>query len=138
MKYFMPTTERNKYFEYRKQRAIEKANYQAQADVSEARRDGEIAVETNRRDTRIKKAQLEQEAKLAENENLKTIEVSNAQLEVIRSENFEKSEIARIEAEMAAKEKQAILQRDVNTKLKVCSFLHDLFCNYICPIGTTN
>ncbi|KAG2386831.1 hypothetical protein C9374_001866 [Naegleria lovaniensis] len=110
--------ERNKYFEYRKQRAIEKANYQAQADVSEARRDGEIAVEANRRDTRIKKAQLEQEAKLAENENLKTIEISNAQLEVIRSENFKKSEIAKIEAEMAAKERSAILQREVNTKLK--------------------
>ncbi|EFC37272.1 predicted protein [Naegleria gruberi] len=110
--------ERNKYFEYRKQIAIEKANYQSQADVSEAKKEGDVTMELNRRDTRIRMAQLEQEARLSENENAKSVSISNAELEIIKAENLRKSEIAKIESHMAAKERQAELQRSVNTKLK--------------------
>lgn len=110
--------ERNKYFEYRKQIAIEKANYQSQADVSEAKKEGDVTMELNRRDTRIRMAQLEQEARLSENENAKSVSISNAELEIIKAENLRKSEIAKIESNMAAKERQAELQRSVNTKLK--------------------
>lgn len=45
--------ENNKYFEYRKQREIETANYEAQVSVSLAKRNGEICVSKNTGATRI-------------------------------------------------------------------------------------
>ncbi|KAL9656692.1 hypothetical protein ABK040_002960 [Willaertia magna] len=110
--------ENNKYFEYRKKRAIEKANYESQADVAEARREGEIAVELNRKETRIRVAQYEQEAKLSENKREEEIAKSTAALEIVRAENQKKIEIARIEAELAAKEREAELQKSVNIRIK--------------------
>ena len=43
---------------------MEKANYQAQADVSRERKEGEIGVKESSRDTRIKIAQFEQVCKI--------------------------------------------------------------------------
>lgn len=57
----------NKYFSFRKQRAIEGANYEAQSDVSEARKKGVIAVQERERDVAIAKAQMEAEVTDAEN-----------------------------------------------------------------------
>ena len=66
---------------------------------------------------------MEKEARLAENENFKTIEISNADLEVIKAENNRRSEIAKIESEMAAKERTAELQKLVNQRIKVCDII---------------
>jgi flotillin len=60
--------EDNKYFAYRKKRAIETANYDAQVEVAEARKKGEIGVKEREKDTRVTVAQLDTEATLAENE----------------------------------------------------------------------
>lgn len=46
--------EKNMYFAYRKQRAIQRANYEAQVEVSEAKKLGEIGVKERDRDTVFK------------------------------------------------------------------------------------
>lgn len=92
----------NRYFEYRKKRAIETANYESQAQVAAARRDGEIGVEDARRATRIEVARMEQEAKLAENERNQKVAMSNAELARVRAEADRIAQIAAVEANMAA------------------------------------
>jgi len=110
--------ENNKYFEYRKKRAIEKANYEAQIDVSTSQREGEIGIETNRRTTRITIAKLEQEAKIQENEREQEIAKSNAQLAEVRAEANRVSEVAKIEAEMAAENRKIELQKEIELRKK--------------------
>lgn len=60
--------EHNKYFAYRKQRAIESANYEAQVEVAEAKKHGEIELKHREKDTRVNCARLDTEATVAENE----------------------------------------------------------------------
>ena len=60
--------EHNKYFTYRKQRAIESANYDAQVEVAEARKMGEIGLKQREKDTRVTVPQLDTQATVAENE----------------------------------------------------------------------
>ena len=110
--------EQNKYFECRKQRAIQTANFQAQRDVAQAKKDGEIGIEQNRIMTRIAVASLEQEAKLAENERAKPVAISNAELAKVVAEASRASEVANIEANMAARERESELQRQVEMRRK--------------------
>lgn len=108
--------EKNKYFEYRKKRAIETANYEAQVDVAEARKQGEIGVKERDGTIRIETARIERDAKLEENEREKAVAVSNAELQKVQAESERVAEIARIEAEMAAKEREIELQKHVESR----------------------
>jgi flotillin len=106
----------NKYFEYRKQRAIETANYEAQVQVAEAKKIGEIGVQERLRDTRIARAEMDQAAILAENKREEMVEQSKADLEEVKAESFKRSEIAKINAEMMAKQTDMELQRELEEK----------------------
>ena len=108
--------EDNKYFEYRKQRAIQTANYEAQVEVAKAKQMGEVGVEKNDGEIRIAKALIEQEAKIKENEREKAIALSNAELNEIRAESMRRSEVARIESEMIAKTREMEMQRELDEK----------------------
>ena len=61
--------ENNKYFIYRKQRAIEMANNEAREDVAKATKHGDIAVSNQRTETRIAKAENEKTASVEESKN---------------------------------------------------------------------
>ena len=78
--------EKNKYFEYRKQRATESANHQAQIDVAQAKMEGKIGVAQREGKTRIETSQIEQQAKTAENLRSQSIATSNAELSVVEAE----------------------------------------------------
>lgn len=108
--------DKNKYFEYRKKRAIETANYEAQVEVSSAKKDGEIGVAKNIGETRIATAEIERDAKVKENEREMIIAQSNAELRVVEAEATKRAEIAKIEADMAAKERENELQKEVEIK----------------------
>lgn len=88
----------NKYFIYRKQRAIETANYNAQVDVAEAKRHGELGKAEKEKDTRIGKAQYEQEATLKENNFAKMTSDSNTELSIVNIENNRKEKFAVLDA----------------------------------------
>ena len=106
----------NKYFEYRKKRAIETANYEAQVEVSLAEKNGKIGVAKNIGHTRIATAEIERDAKVKENEREKTIAQSNAELNEVEAEAMRRSNMAKIEAEMATKIREVELQREVDIK----------------------
>jgi len=55
---------------------------------------------------------------LAENEREKAISISDTNLSIVRSDNSKKTEIARIEASLAAKEREAELQKLVNIRIR--------------------
>lgn len=90
---------KNKYFEYRKQRAIETANYEAQISVSEARKTGEIGVQERQRDTAIALATLNMETKVIENERQQKILWSESQLAQEKASAHQAAEMKRIETE---------------------------------------
>ena len=110
--------EKNKYFEYRKQRAIETANYEAQGAVAEAQRDGETRVAEMVRDARIRKAQFEQEAKIKENEMKQLVAQSDAQLAVSKAEAQQKGEIVETQARMAVRQKEMDLLKTLTEREK--------------------
>lgn len=108
--------EQNKYFEYRKQRAIQTANYQAQVEVAEAKKDGEIGVAAREGEIRKQTAEIERDAKVAENERNKVVAASNAELKVVEAESERSAEMAEVEARMKVAEREAELQREVEIK----------------------
>ncbi len=110
--------EDNKYFVYRKQRAIQTANYDAQIAVAEAKKKGEIGVQQNTRDNRIAQAQLQKDAIIKENDREEEIAISNAKLAKVKAESQRISEIANIEAEVAAKQRSVELERVLYEKKK--------------------
>jgi flotillin len=110
--------EHNKYFVYRKQRAIETANYQAQVDVAEAKKTGELGVYEKEKDIRIGKAGFEQEAKLRENERNQAIAKSDADLSVIRVESKRIEQLAQIEADSSNEIRKQELQKQIEEKRK--------------------
>lgn len=70
----------NKFFEYRKKRAIEMANYDSQKDVAFAQKEGEIGIKKHETERRIRKAELEKESQVAENVRDGEIAQSTAKL----------------------------------------------------------
>lgn len=91
--------EDNEYFKFRKQRAIQTANYEAQVDVARAKRDGETGMKEQERDTRIMVSEMERAATLKENEQRGFIAQSNAELAQIREEARKQEQIAKIQAD---------------------------------------
>jgi flotillin len=106
----------NKYFEYRKKRAIETANYEAQVEVSKAKRDGDIGVARNVGDTRVATAEIERDATLKENEREKIILKSNAEVKEVEAEAHRVTEVSRIEADMAAQTRENELLKEVEQR----------------------
>ena len=106
----------NRYFEYRKKRAIETANYEAQVEVSKAKRDGEIGVAKNEGETRIATAEIERDATIKENEREMVIANSNAELKKVEAEAYRIAEIAKIEAEQYASIRRHELEKEVALK----------------------
>lgn len=108
--------ENNKYFTYRKQRAIESASCDAQVEVSEARKMGEIGMKQRDKETRVTVAKLDTEATLAENERRAEIANSEASLQEIRAQANKRAEVANIEANLTARSREAELQSLVEVK----------------------
>lgn len=103
----------NKYFEFRKQRAIETANYEAQVDVAEAKRLGEIGIADKEGKIRMAKANIERDAKLEENLRDENIARSNANLAKTRSEAKQIEMIADIEAHNNSKIREEEMKKKV-------------------------
>ena len=107
------TSEDNKYFTYRKQRAIEIANYEAKVDVAEAKKFGEIGIHERQRDTRIALSQLDADAKRQENTRCEEVELSTATLEESKANAKQRISLANIEATMEVKNFESDLQQVV-------------------------
>lgn len=110
--------EHNKYFVYRKQRAIETANYQSQVEVAEAKKSGELGKSERERDIRIGKAQFEQDARIKENERSQTIASSDADLKVVQAESDRRENLAKIEAEATNEIRKQELMKQIEEKRK--------------------
>jgi len=108
--------DKNRYFEYRKQRAIETANYEAQISVAEARKNGEIGVQERHKDTAIALASLNMETKLVENERAQKIAWSESQLAQQKAAAHQAAEMKRIEAETATQEFEQTRLKEVERK----------------------
>lgn len=122
--------EHNKYFEYRRQRAIQTANYQAQVDVANAKKEGELGVQERDRDIRIQSAKYQQEYTIQENDRKKEIAVSNAELREIEADSNKRAEIARIKAELSNEMQKYELLKQVEDKRREqeeSKFRADLF-----------
>ena len=105
--------EKNMYFEYRKRRAIETANYEAQVEVSRAQRDGEIGVKDNEAEARKRKAELDMAATVKENEARQRIVQSEADLERKRQEARLAVERAAVETDNEVQRRNHELQKEV-------------------------
>ena len=108
--------ENNKYFAYRKQNAVETANYESQVAVAEARKHGEIGLKQREAETRITVAKINTETTISVNERIGEVAVSNAKLKEVQAEANRRGEIAKVEAEQAALLRAAELQIGVETQ----------------------
>lgn len=106
--------EKNKYFEYRKKRAIETANYEAQASVAKAQREGESEVAIEESINRQNKAKAMMEAQLIENENKVKEAESQAILSQAEAEAKRIRDVAFVEAQQATNHKEIELQTEVD------------------------
>lgn len=104
------------YLAARERKKLAEAVQQSEIDVAEATRDGDIGKKERERDTRMKTAAMEASAILTENENRQQIAKSQAELAVVEAEARRLSEISRVESEMAAKQREIELQKDVNIR----------------------
>jgi len=114
----------NLYFSYRKQRAIETANYEAQVSVAEAKKDGdrgiaeatkegELAKKDRERLTRQRVAELDAAAVVTENLQMEERARSCASLAEVEAESNRRANVSRIESEGAAMVREQQLQRVV-------------------------
>lgn len=106
--------EKNKYFEYRKKRAIETANYEAQASVAKAQREGESEVAIEESINRQNKAKAMMEAQLVENENKIKEAESLAKLSEAEAEAKKIRDVAFTQAEQAKKQREIELQTEID------------------------
>lgn len=97
--------DKNKYFEYRKQRAIEIASNEARRDVAEAQKQGDIDVSERVRDTRINVAQNEKDVKVAEYARRK---------EILEAESI----VAQQEAETKKIREQSLVKATQNVEIE--------------------
>eukprot|EP01083_Nonionella_stella_P172549 592555_1 len=93
--------ENNKFFEYRKQRAIQNANNEARAAVAEAQKKGDIAVAERKKDTDIRLALVHKEQTVYKNEQDIEIAVSDTKIAEAQAQQKRLSQIANVEAENA-------------------------------------
>ena len=108
--------DKNKFFEYRKQRAIQTANYEAQKDVSRAQKEGEIGVATQEAERKTEVARLHKEYINAENLRKAEIALSQADLAEAEALSTKRTDIANVEAKVAAQERQVELEKQLFIK----------------------
>lgn len=106
----------NKYFEYRKKRAVETANNEARGAVAEARKSGDIAVSDRERDTRISIARNEREAKVEEYTMDKQKLEAEAELAKQMALTKQIREVALMKATQEVLIEQQKLQREIEEK----------------------
>jgi flotillin len=112
-------TERNGQMGYlaaRERKKLSQAVQQSEIDVAEATRIGDIGKKERKRDTQMSVAAMNASAILRENENQQEIAKSKADLAVVQAEFDRISEISKLEAIMAEKDREIELQREINTK----------------------
>lgn len=108
--------EKNKFFEYRKQRAIETANNHAKKDVAQAQKEGEIGMKKQETEKRIKVAELDKNSIQAENQRLGEIAKSKAELAEAEALSKKRTDIANVQAKVAAQKRQAELKKELYIK----------------------
>jgi len=106
----------SKYFENMRQKKLSEAENNAKVDIAEARKHGDIGQKEREATTRQRVATFEAETVLKENDMQQTIEKSGAELNVVKSEAFQRTEIAKIEAVNNAKMKETMLQKQVEVE----------------------
>lgn len=106
----------SEYFERVRQKKRSEAENNAKINIAEAQKTGDIGQKEKQATTRQQVAQLESETVLKENERQQEIEKSKAELAVVKAQALQKTEIARIEAENAAKSREADLQKEVEQR----------------------
>ncbi|OQS03114.1 hypothetical protein THRCLA_04576 [Thraustotheca clavata] len=90
------------YLEARERKKLANTLQDAEIDVADANKRGDIEQKIRQRDTRVAVANMEKEAQLTENEQQAAIANSKAELAIIEGEAQRKIEIAKIEAEQLA------------------------------------
>lgn len=108
--------ENNKYFEYRKQRAIEMANNEARRDVAEAQKQGDVAVSERSRDTRMALANNEKEARVEEYARQQEMLIAEAEVAKQESETKQIRDVTMMRALQAVEIKKQELQREIEEK----------------------
>lgn len=106
----------NKYFAYRKQRAIETANYEAQVDVAHAKMEGSIGVATREKEQRARTAELSADARVAELLQQQRTTVAAADLGLVEADNDRRLKTAQYEATNAAELRRVELERGVHAQ----------------------
>lgn len=106
----------NKYFEYRKQRAIEIASNEARRDVAEAHKQGDIDVSLRVRDTRIEVAKNEKDAKVEEYARKKEVLEAEAIVAAQEAETHRVREVSMTQAKQMIDIKHQELQQIVEER----------------------
>eukprot|EP01126_Amoeba_proteus_P007321 TRINITY_DN12627_c0_g1_i5.p1 TRINITY_DN12627_c0_g1~~TRINITY_DN12627_c0_g1_i5.p1 ORF type:complete len:478 (-),score=103.81 TRINITY_DN12627_c0_g1_i5:25-1458(-) len=109
-------SEGSEYFAFLRQKKRSEAENKAKVDVAEAQKTGDIGKKERECATRIQVAQLEAETILSENSRAQEVELSNAELEVVRMAAHQKKEIAKIEAINISKMRDAEMLKEVEFK----------------------
>jgi len=108
--------ENNKYFEYRKQRAIEMANNEARSDVAHAQKQGDVAVSLNERDTRVVVADNNRHATQEEYIARRAILEAEADVAIQEAATQRARELSMMEAEQAVELRREELQREIEER----------------------
>lgn len=106
-------SEGNDFFNKQKIRALSSVDQKARIAESEAKKLGEIGAKSNDSDTRIMVAQLDTEAKIAENTRRIEVAQSDTELAIRRAELLKQQKIAEAESKAASEQKDCELQSNV-------------------------
>lgn len=109
-------TAENKFFEQKKQKALEEASTEAVIAVAEAKKLADIGAKQRMATTRQSVAMIESETVTVENENKRKMEESKKDYDVAIATYSKQKEIANIEAQMAAKQREMEMLKDVEEK----------------------
>jgi flotillin len=106
----------SEYFSFLRQKKRSEAENRAKIDIAEAKKVGDIGEKEREAITRQQVIQIEAETVRLENERRQDIERSRAELEVVKAEALQKTQVAQISAANAAKIKEAELQRELEQR----------------------
>lgn len=106
----------NEYFSNLKKKALAGADNQSRIEVAEAKKLGDCGEQERKAATIQRIAQLDAETAKIKNQRDCDIAESIKQLEVSKSQFMKEQQLAKIEADMAAKQRETELQREVEAK----------------------
>jgi flotillin len=106
----------SEYFSFIRQKKRSEAENRAKVDVAEAKKIGDIGAKEREALTRQQVIQYESETVIRENERAQEMERSKADLAVVKSEAYRKTQVANIEAHNAANLKETDLQRELEQR----------------------